>query len=64
LRHTFASWALQNGVTLPELKELGSWKSYEMVLNYAHLSPDHLAKAADKVGTFRAQQKSGRLTSA
>ncbi len=57
LRHTFASWALQNGVTLPELKELGSWKSFEMVLNYAHLAPDHLANAAEKVGTFRAQRK-------
>ena len=50
LRHTFASLSLQQGVTLPELKELGGWKSYEMVLNYAHLSPGHLAKAAEKVG--------------
>ncbi len=47
LRHTFASWALQQGVTLPELKELGSWKSFDMVLTYAHLAPDHLAKAAE-----------------
>jgi hypothetical protein len=46
-------------VTLPELKELGSWRSFEMVLNYAHLAPDHLAKAADKVGTFRADPKAG-----
>jgi integrase len=29
LRHAFASWALQAAVTLPELKELGGWKSYE-----------------------------------
>ncbi|HZC86034.1 MAG TPA: glycoside hydrolase family 3 N-terminal domain-containing protein [Steroidobacteraceae bacterium] len=60
LRHTFASWALQSGVTLPELKELGSWKSYDMVLKYAHLAPDHLALAADKVGTIRAQRRIGR----
>jgi len=57
LRHTFASWALQQGVTLPELQQLGGWKSYEMVLNYAHLAPDHLAQAAEKVGTIRAHRK-------
>ena len=26
--------------------ELGGWKSYEMVLRYAHLAPDHLSHAA------------------
>jgi integrase len=48
-RHTFASWALQNGVTLHELMQLGGWKSYQMVLKYAHLAPDHLSKAAELV---------------
>jgi integrase len=62
LRHTFASWALQQGVTLPELKELGGWKSFDMVLNYAHLAPDHLAKAAEKVGTIRAQRIRAKST--
>jgi integrase len=57
LRHTFASWAVQAGVTLQELMGLGDWKSYEMVLRYAHLAPDHLASAASKVGTNRAQRK-------
>lgn len=49
LRHTWASWAVQSGVTLQELMELGGWKSYSMVLRYAHLAPDHLAAAAEKV---------------
>ena len=49
LRHTFASWAIQEGVSLHELMLLGGWKSYSMVLRYAHLAPDHLAKAAEKV---------------
>lgn len=48
LRHTFASWAVQNGVTLPELMQLGGWKSYSMVQKYAHLAPEHLAAAAEK----------------
>jgi integrase len=28
LRHTFATWALQDGVTLEELQKLGGWKDY------------------------------------
>lgn len=51
LRHTFASWAVQGGVTLHELMQLGGWASYQMVLRYAHLAPDHLASAAEKIGT-------------
>lgn len=46
LRHTWASWHVQNGTALPVLMELGGWNSYQMVLRYAHLAPDHLAKYA------------------
>lgn len=53
LRHTFASWAVQNGVSLHELMLLGGWKSYSMVLRYAHLAPDHLSEAAEKVAGKR-----------
>ena len=53
LRHTFASWAVQNGVSLQELMQLGGWKSYAMVLRYAHLAPDHLSQAAEKVAGKR-----------
>lgn len=49
LRHTFASWAVQSGVSLQELMQLGDWKTYSMVLRYAHLAPDHLAQAAEKI---------------
>lgn len=57
LRHTFASWAVQSGVTLQELMALGDWKSYSMVLRYAHLAPDHLAEAAAKISTKQAQSR-------
>ena len=57
LRHTFAAWAVQNGVTLQELMALGGWASYASVLVYAHLAPDHLAAASEKVGRIRAQSK-------
>lgn len=49
LRHTGASWAVQRGVTLPELMVLGGWKSYAMVLRYAHLAPSNAKEAARKV---------------
>ena len=49
LRHTWASWAVMNGVPLDEVMEMGGWKSYSMVLRYRHLAPEHLAQAASKV---------------
>lgn len=51
LRHTWASWHIQNGTSLQELQQLGGWSSFEMVLRYAHLSGDHLRKAANRICT-------------
>jgi integrase len=56
LRHTWASWHVQNGTNLQELQQLGGWASYSMVLRYAHLSSDHLKKAAERIpGTILVQ---------
>jgi integrase len=41
LRHTWASWHVIGGTSLQELMEMGGCKSYEMVLRYAHLAPEH-----------------------
>ena len=49
LRHTWASWHVQNGTSLQELQQLGGWSSFEMVLRYAHLSSDHLRDAAERI---------------
>jgi integrase len=49
LRHTWASWHVQNGTSLQELQLLGGWSSFEMVLRYAHLSSDHLKDAAERI---------------
>jgi integrase len=49
LRHTWASWAVMSGVRLEEVMRLGGWKTYSMVLRYAHLAPEHLSEAASKV---------------
>ena len=46
LRHTWASWHVQNGTPLHVLKELGGWADLTMVLRYAHLSSRHLEEYA------------------
>lgn len=60
LRHTGASWAVQNGVTLPELMALGDWKDYRSVLKYAHLAPTNSATAAEKVAQMAHTAKSNK----
>lgn len=56
LRHTWASWHVQNGTALHELQQLGGWSNYEMVLRYAHLSSEHLKVAAERIhDTFMPQ---------
>ena len=49
LRHTFASWAVQRGATLQEVKDLLGHSSLAMVMRYAHLSPEHLRKAVGRL---------------
>jgi integrase len=49
LRHIWASWAVQNGVTFFKIQHLGGWSSSQMVERYAHLSSSHLAAAASKL---------------
>ena len=48
LRHTWASWHIQEGTPLHVLQELGGWSSQEMVQKYAHLSCEHLAQWVDR----------------
>jgi len=55
LRHTFASWAVQRGATLPELKDLLGHSSLAMVLRYAHLAPEHLRSAVSRLDDVMAR---------
>lgn len=59
LRHTWASWHVQNGTKLQALMELGGWRSFSMVLKYAHLSQSHVAADAGNSGLVR-NRSSGR----
>ncbi len=49
LRHTWASWHVQQGTPLAVLQELGGWESSEMVRRYAHFGNEHTARYADQL---------------
>lgn len=49
LRHTWASWHVQNGTPLFALQEMAGWETEKMVRRYAHLAVGHLAVYADNL---------------
>jgi len=49
LRHTFASHLVMNGVDLPTVKKLMGHSDIQTTMIYAHLAPDHLERAVDKL---------------
>ncbi len=51
LRHTWASWLVQQGVPLYSVQEMGGWKTHKMVRRYAHLSPSVNLENARKIDT-------------
>ena len=54
LRHTWATWHIQQGTPLYVLQELGGWAGPEMVQRYAHLSAEHLMTYADQLAQSKA----------
>ncbi len=48
-RHTFASHLVMNGVDLPSIQKLMGHSDIQTTMIYAHLAPDHLADAVDKL---------------
>jgi hypothetical protein len=49
LRHTWASWHRQAGTSCDELKDLGGWKSRQMVDRYAKFATENMAFAASRI---------------
>ncbi len=45
LRHTYASWLAQRGISIKAIQELMRHKNLSTTMRYMHLSPDHLQKA-------------------
>jgi site-specific recombinase XerD len=48
-RHTFASRLVMAGVDLLSVQRLGGWRTVSMVQRYAHLAPDHLRAAVERL---------------
>jgi integrase len=49
LRHSFASQLVMNGVDLPTVKKLMGHTDIETTMIYAHLAPEHLTDAVNKL---------------
>src|SRR5215831_7436610 len=52
LRHTFASRMVMAGVDLRTVQELAGWSDLRLVMRYAHLAPQHKAKAIERLVEF------------
>lgn len=50
LRHTWATWQRQAGTPTHELQRLRDWRAGAMIERYAHLAPENLAIAAQRLG--------------
>lgn len=53
LRHTCASWLVNAGVPLPEVRDLLGHSSIEMTERYAHLAPENLKGAVSVLDRLR-----------
>jgi integrase len=49
LRHTYASRRTMRGVDLYTVQRAGGWKTQAMVQRYAHLPPDHMRAAVERL---------------
>ena len=50
LRHTYASHLVMAGVDIPTVQKLLGHSDISTTMRYAHLAPEHLRKAIDKMG--------------
>jgi len=62
LRHTYASWKVQDGVDLRTVAELLGHRTLAMVMRYSHLSPEHTERAREKgvMVSFRSVEIKGK----
>lgn len=49
LRHTYASWLVQSGAPLTAVRDLLGHSSLAVTSRYAHLAPEHLRDAVDRM---------------
>jgi integrase len=48
-RHSFATWLVNEGVTVPELMEAGGWKDHKSVLRYARVDAKRVRGVINKI---------------
>jgi integrase len=61
-RHTFASRLAMAGVDLYTVQRAGGWKTHAMVQRYAHLSPDHVRAAVERLARSHSGSATGTKT--
>jgi integrase len=57
LRHTYASWLVQEGVDLYTVKDLLGHSTIELTQRYAHLAPDNKMNTVDKLEVISIEEK-------
>ena len=61
-RHTFASRLAMASVDLYTVQRAGGWKTPAMVQRYAHLSPDHMRAAVERLAPRGRESRTGTKT--
>ena len=61
-RHTFASRLAMEGVDLYTVQRAGGWKTQVIVQRYAHLSPDHIKAAVERLARPNSRVATGTKT--
>jgi integrase len=62
LRHTFASRLMMAGASSYTVQVAGGWKGPTMVMRYAHLSPDYLRAAVERLVGSESESATGTKT--
>jgi len=60
--HTFASRLAMLGTDLYTVQRAGGWKTQVMVQRYAHLSPDHIKAAVERLARPNSSLATGTKT--
>ena len=61
-RHTFAGRLAMIGTDLYTVQRAGGWKTQVMVQRYAHLSPDHIKAAVERLASRTSDSPAGTKT--
>ena len=49
IRHTFATWLIEDGTDKKTVQDLCGWLSPAMIENYVHLPAAHLLEASERL---------------